>query len=236
MPQFLVSNINASIDSVLLPTLSKEQEYKNILLKMTRRSIRVSTYLLAPVLIGLVVTSDTLVRMIYTDKWAGSVPYVIIFSMVYLVYPIHTTNLNVINAVGRSDLVFKLEIIKDTFGLLMLFVTAKISVYAIAVGALISGVFSLFVNAWPNKDIIGYSVLMQIKDIIPNFLLASIMGLTVYFVGEIISIYWFRLIMQVFVGIIVYLFISCILHFESYEYVKSIMKNMIINTIPQRYK
>ncbi len=103
-PKVIVTNINTSIDSVLLPTMSKAQDDPARVKQMTRRAIKTSTYIMAPLMMGLAFCADTVVRLILTDKWMPCVPFLQIFCITYMFYPIHTANLNAIKAMGRSDL------------------------------------------------------------------------------------------------------------------------------------
>ena len=109
-PQLIVTNINTSIDSVLLPTMSKAQDDMAAVRSMTRRAIKTSTFLMMPAMIGLAVCAEPLVQLILTEKWLPCVLFLRIFCITYAFYPIHTANLNAIKAMGRSDLFLKLEI------------------------------------------------------------------------------------------------------------------------------
>ena len=113
-PQLIVTNINTSIDSVLLPTMSKAQDDMAAVRSMTRRAIKTSTFLMMPAMIGLAVCAEPLVQLILTEKWLPCVLFLRIFCITYAFYPIHTANLNAIKAMGRSDLFLKLEIIKNS--------------------------------------------------------------------------------------------------------------------------
>ena len=116
-PDLIVTNVNTSIDSVLLPAMSNVQDYKDNVKSMTRRAIKTSTYLMAPLMMGLAFTGKSVVGLILTDKWLPCVFYMQIFCITYMFYPIHTANLNAIKAMGRSDLFLKLEIEKENSGL-----------------------------------------------------------------------------------------------------------------------
>ena len=107
-PKVIVMNINASIDSVLLPSMSGEQENKERVKSMTRRAIKTSTYIMAPLMMGLLFCAEPIVRLLLTDKWLPCVPYLRIFCFTYMFWPIHTANLDAIKAMGRSDLFLKL--------------------------------------------------------------------------------------------------------------------------------
>ena len=122
LPSLVVVNIDTSIDSVLLPTLSNEQTDKQRVKAMTRRAISVSTYLIMPILAGLAACATPLVTLVLTEKWLPCVPFLRVFCLSYAFYPIHTANLNAIKAMGRSDISLKLEIIKKSVGFVSILV------------------------------------------------------------------------------------------------------------------
>lgn len=224
-PKLFVTNINTSIDSVLLPTMAKSQDDANAVKKMTRRSIKTSTYIMMPFMVGLAVCAESLVSVILTDKWLSCVPFLRIFCFTYAFYPIHTANLNAIKAMGRSDLFLILEIIKKAVGLIALLSTMWISVMAMASSLLITCMISQIINAWPNKKLLGYSYIEQVKDMLPQIGLALGMGAIVYCVQFLGLSSILTLSIQVPLGILLYLAGSKIFHLDSYVYIIMIIKS-----------
>lgn len=225
-PNIIVTNINTSIDSVLLPTMSNEQENKERVRDMTRRAIKTSIYIMAPLMMGLAFTSNNVVKLLLTEKWMECVPYLCIFCITYMFYPIHTANLNAIKSMGRSDLFLKMEIIKKIVGIILLLLTMRISPMAMALSLLVSGLISQLINSWPNKRLLGYSYIEQIKDILPSIILALIMGVIVYWVGLIKLPTIISFIIQVIVGMIVYIWGSKMLKIDSFEYLFDLVKKI----------
>lgn len=226
-PKLIVTNINTSIDSVLLPAMSKEQDNADKVKNMTRRSIMVSCYIMAPLMIGLACCASNIVTIVLTEKWLSCTFFLQIFCVTYMFYPIHTANLNAIKAMGRSDLFLKMEIWKKIIGMILLLSTMFISVKAMAYSLLISTFASMIINSWPNKKLLNYNFLEQMTDIIPSILLALVMGATVYVVGFMNFPTLFLLIIQVVCGAVIYIVGSAILKLEPYEYVKGIVKGFL---------
>lgn len=224
-PHLIVTNINTSIDSVLLPTMSKAQDDKNAVRSMTRRAIKTSTYIMMPVMIGLAVCAEPLVSLILTDKWLPCVLFLRVFCITYAFYPIHTANLNAIKAMGRSDLFLKLEIIKKIIGLTAILITMWISVEAMAYSLLVTTLLNQIINSWPNKKLLGYSYLEQIKDMLPQIGLSLLMGAAIYLVQLAGFSNIFTLCIQIPLGMILYIALSKLLHIESFEYVISMIKS-----------
>lgn len=224
-PKVIVMNINASIDSVLLPSMSGEQENKERVKSMTRRAIKTSTYIMAPLMIGLLFCAEPIVRLLLTDKWLPCVPYLRIFCFTYMFWPIHTANLNAIKAMGRSDLFLKLEIIKKVVGLILLFITMRISVMAMAYSLIFSGILSQIINSWPNWKLLNYNYLEQLRDILPSICISAFMGVCVYFIGFLSLPTLLQLIIQVIVGAIIYIVASIVLKLEEFNYLFGMIKS-----------
>ena len=224
-PKVIVMNINASIDSVLLPSMSGEQENKERVKSMTRRAIKTSTYIMAPLMMGLLFCAEPIVRLLLTDKWLPCVPYLRIFCFTYMFWPIHTANLNAIKAMGRSDLFLKLEIIKKVVGLILLFITMRLSVMAMAYSLIFSGILSQIINSWPNWKLLNYNYLEQLRDILPSICISVFMGVCVYFIGFLSLPTLLQLIIQVIVGAIIYIVASIVLKLEEFNYLFGMIKS-----------
>lgn len=218
LPKAIVTNINVSIDSVLLPTMSKMQDKTEAVRTLTRRAIRISVYIVAPLMIGFACCADSLVRLVLTDKWLPCVPFIRILSVSYLFWPIHTANLNAIKAVGRSDIFLKLEVIKKAVGLALLLSTMWFGVKIMAYGLIVECLLGLIVNTWPNKKLLHYGYIDQMRDIAPSVLLSMAMGVAVYCVGLISMPEIVKVVAQITLGIVIYVAGSGIFHMKEFEY------------------
>ena len=227
LPNFVTQNVNSTIDSVLLPVMAAEQDNIQVLKSMTRRSIKVATYLIMPLMVGMAVCAEPLVSLLLTEKWLPAVPFLRIFCFTYCFFPIHTANLNAIKALGRSDLFLKLEIWKKVFGMIAILSTMWISPLAMACSAIITTFISQIINSWPNKKLLGYSYLEQLKDISKNMFLSVIMGAIVYCITFLNLNSVETLTIQVLLGVIVYVMGSIIFKLESFYYVFGVLKSFI---------
>ena len=207
--------------------MSNVQDDHEKVKSMTRRAIKTSTYIMAPLMMGLAFCATPIVQLVLTDKWLPCVPFLQVFCITYMFWPVHTANLNAINAMGRSDLFLKLEIIKKIIGLTLLFITMRISVMAMAYSLLVSGLLSQIINSWPNRKLLNYGYIEQIKDILPSILLAIFMGAMVWLVSLAKLNSAVTLIIQIPLGIVIYLIGSKLLKLESYEYLIEIIKSFI---------
>ena len=226
-PHLLTSSVNASIDSVLFPILSQAQESREHVKAITRKAIQVESYILWPMMIGMAACAESLICVLITEYWLPAVLYLRISCITFAFYPIHIANLNAIKAMGRSDLYMKLEIAKKIVGFLLLVTSMWISVEAMAYSLLLGSVFSQIINSWPNRKLLDYHYLEQIRDILPAALLSIAMGGIVYcvFLLHLPSI--ITLIIQIVLGILVYVLGSVLLRLESFRYVVSIAKGVL---------
>ena len=227
LPLLLVENINSSIDSVLLPVLSDQQDNRERVREMTRRAIRISSYIMMPLMMGLAVCAEPVVRLLLTDKWLPCVPYLRIFCFSYAFYPLHTANLNAIKAMGRSDLFLTLEIIKKVIGVIVLALSVRHGVYAMALSLLFVSVVSQLINAWPNRKLLDYPYIQQLRDMLPSILLSCLMGLCVYPIQWLGWSDWIVLPLQLICGVGVYVLGSLIFRLDSFGYLLSTAKKLL---------
>ena len=226
-PSVIVANINTSIDSVLLPAMSAEQDDKERVRAMTRRAISISTYIMMPMMMGLAVCAEPVVRLVLTEKWLPCVPFLRVFCFTFSFWPVHTANLNAIKALGRSDLFLKLEIIKKVMGLAAVLITMNISVMAMAYSLLVTSVLSQIINSWPNKKLLGYHYLAQLKDMLPQIVLSCIMGAAIYCVqfAQLNDIA--TLAIQIVLGMAIYALLSKVFKLESFVYIQNAVTKVL---------
>jgi len=227
LPKLFVTNIDGSIQTVMFPTLSSYQDDKQRMKEIVRRTIVTSSFIIFPLMVGLAVIAEPLVIVLFTEKWLPAVPFVQIFCASYALWPIHTVNLQAINALGRSDVFLKLEIVKSIIGLIILGISVQFGIYMMAVGVFVSGVIATFINSYPNLTLLNYSFQEQLKDIIPSLLLALIMGIVIY------PIHWFGLtdiltiIIQITIGIVLYIALAKLYKLECFTYLVQTMRDML---------
>ena len=227
IPALIVSNINTSIDSVLLPSLSEEQEHADRIKAMVRRAIKVSTFIMMPLLTGLLVCAESLVLLVLGEKWLLCVPYIRIFCISYCFYVVHTANLNAIKALGKSNIILRLEITKKIVGLTILFVSMRFGVMAMATSGLIECLLGQIINSWPNKKLLQYKYIDQVRDMVPQMVLSVTMGIIIYSISFVKMPMFFGLIIQIVLGIFVYIIGAKWFQIDSYKYICSIIKDYL---------
>lgn len=218
-PQFVINSVNNAVQSVLLPVMSAEQDNKEKVKVLMRSSVMLSSYIIFPIMAGLAGVASPMIEFLLTDKWLPSVPFMQIYCFNLAFYPIHTSNLQAINAMGRSDIFLKLEVVKKTIGLILLGIAIYCfdSPIAIALTGVFSAISSSFINAYPTKKLIDYGYLEQMKDILPPMLAALVVfgivsSIQLLNLGILIT-----LVLQILVGVLIYVGLSSILKLEAYK-------------------
>lgn len=222
-PSLIIENINSSIQSVLFPVLSNEQDNIDTVRAMVRRSIKTSAFVIFPFVTILAAAAGPIVVTLLTDKWIEAVPFIQIFSLAYMLMPMQVANLQAIQALGHSGTTLKIESIKKIIELIILIITIPIGVQAIAWGIVVYNVISLMINTIPNKKLLDYGIKQQICDVLPVFFVSAFMGIIIYLLGFLGLSSLLTLILQVFVGFGLYLFLSFLFKLESFSYIRNIV-------------
>lgn len=226
-PDLIVTNINASIQNVLFPAMSDVQDNRQTVKAMTRRSIEISSYIMLPLMVGLALIAEPVIKLLITEVWLGTVPYLRIYCFIFAFYPIHTSNLQALKAIGRSDLFLKLEIIKKVIGIIALLISMQYGVFAIAISGIITTIISSIINSFPNHKLLNYNYFEQIKDLLNGIIPLSVMAVTVFCVGLIKTTDILLVIIQILVGGITYIGTSYLTKNDSFFYILDTAKNII---------
>ena len=226
-PNLVVVNINSSIQSVLFPVMADAQDKKDEVKAMVRRAIRISSYIMFPMMAGLALVAEPLIKLLLTEKWLSCVPYLQISCFVFAFMPIHTANLQAIKAMGRSDIFLKLEIIKKIMGLAVLIAVMGYGVLAIALSSMAVTVVSAFINAYPNRKLLNYGYIEQIRDLFNGIVPLIVMSIAVLIVSFLNIGDFPLMILQTIVGMITYVAASLLSKNDSFKYTLELVKNSL---------
>ena len=226
-PSLVVTNVNTTINNVLFPVLSGEQDSIIRVKEITQKAIKICSYLMFPLLIGLLIVAEPFILLILTEKWESSIIYLQIMCIAYMLTPINSANLQAIKAIGRADIVLKLEIAKKIVGALAILFSMRYGVLAVAWSMVIVSIITSFINAFPNKKLLNYGYVEQIYDIVPNLIPSVIMGFVVYVIGKAIEPSFIKLFVQAAVGVIIYLSLSLIFRNKAFYILINIIKSTI---------
>lgn len=229
-PSIINSLISATLTQTIFPAMTKLQDDRAALRNVTSRYISMMSFLIFPALLGFFAISDEFITVILTEKWLAAAQYVKVFCVVYMLELIQIGNINAIKALGRSDLILKMEVIKKvTYAIIIvLFVVFSESPLLLACSAILCNIVATIVNTYPNKKLIDYGYLDLFKDIIPNLINATVMCIVVMLVQRLSLNVYLMLVLKIFVGVIVYAFMVIITKNKSFKY--------LMNTIKQMFK
>ncbi len=226
IPNTFVGSVSSAIDSVLLPVLASAQDDKEAVMAITRRSVRISAYVMWPIMMGIAACSEALISVLLTDKWLPSAPFIIIFCITYAFQPLESANLNAIKALGRSDIYLKLDLIRKTIGFTILVSTMWFGPLVMALSNLFFAVINQIINIYPNKKLLSYSYRQQMSDFLPSMFLAAVMFAIVYSVKLFGLANWLTLLIQVPTGVLVYFAGSKLFKFDSFDYIVNTLKSL----------
>jgi teichuronic acid exporter len=203
--QMVLDGFEAVMNRVALPVLSSLHAEGVQLAESARKMLAAMMFVNVPVMLGLAVIAEPLVVTLFGEKWLHSAPILKVLCLAGAIWPLHTVNLNALMALGRSELFFRIEVLKKTIGLIALIAASLHSVMAIAWVQVVVGVGAFFINAHYSGALLVYGAYKQIKDVIPFFLAAIGMALVILLTRFALDVRpLFEVAISIGVGIFVY--------------------------------
>lgn len=199
------SNITSILQRVTFPVLSTIQDDIPRLQANYRRLLKLSAFIIFPLMMGLAAVAFPMIRLILTPKWEGCSLYLQIICFALMWYPIHAINLNLLQVKGRSDLFLRLEIIKKIVGVCIMCITIPLGITAMCIGMVASSLISLFINTYYTGKLINIGCLKQMRDLTPIFINSLIMGGIVYFSIQISDNDILQLSLSIIIGVLSYI-------------------------------
>lgn len=226
IPQFVLNNVNATIESVMLPVYSSQQDNTYRLKIMLSYSMCVSSFIIFPMILGLCVIAEPLIALLLTEKWLPCVPFLVISALTFLLSPLQTSNAQVINAMGRSDTFLKLEIIKKIIGVIILLSSIFFfdDVIYVAYGGLVLAIISSIINMIPNCLYLKYSIKNQVLDLLPNIMISAIMVICIFPLSFVLKNNIILIVLQMLLGVIVYILLAIITKNKAFSFLYNVLK------------
>lgn len=222
--EFPSSNITGIIQRVTYPVLCGIQDDMERLTNVYRKFLKLSAFIIFPLMIGLSAVALPFVDIILGVQWSfcGQLLQIICFAMMW--YPIHSINLNLLQVKGRSDLFLRLEIIKKILGITVLCITAPFGLIVMCYGQIFNSIVALAINTYYTGKLINVGFIRQMKDLLPTILLSLTMFGTILLVNGFIESNMYRLIIGIMVGIVVYVSGSYIFKFKELQTLFSLIR------------
>lgn len=216
------------LGGVTFPVLAEVQDDMEALQSVYRRLIRLSAYVVFPLMMGIAALARPLVICLITEKWSQSILYLQIVCFALMWYPVHSLNLNLLQVKGRSDLFLRLEIIKKVIGLTTLFITVPIGLVAMCIGQVFVSLISLVINTHYTGKMIDVGFLKQMKDLLPSLLYSVSMGAVIWFCIKLVPNLWVQLAVGIAVGAAYYLGVSKLTRSPELDYVVQLLKENVL--------
>ncbi|MBR5971059.1 MAG: lipopolysaccharide biosynthesis protein [Paludibacteraceae bacterium] len=222
--QFPSSNLTSIMQRVTYPVLCSIQNEDDRLRDIYRKFLKVSAFVVFPLMMLLSALSFPMVDVLIGEKWrfCSELLQIICFAMMW--YPIHAINLNLLQVKGRSDLFLKLEIIKKILGIFVLVASAPFGLIAMCYARIGSSIIGLMINTYYTGKLISMGFLKQMKDLMPTLMLSGVMFVVVLQLTHLIENQILTLIIGCVVGLLVYLVGSMIFKFQELQDVKALVR------------
>ena len=229
VPMLLVSNLQTAVQSVLFPAMARRQSEREELRQMLRQSVMASAYCIFPCMIGVASCARPLVRVLFTDRWIALVPYLRLWCVVLLFYLLHTANLQVIQAVGRSDIYLRQELLKQALSMAAVLAALPFGAFAVLGAMAAMCPVHFYINAKPNQELLGYGVWAQLRDIAPIAGLNAALAIWLWLLSLLPLPDFALLSVQTLAGIAFYLAGSAVLRIEIFKTILNWTRQTIQN-------
>ena len=217
LAQYPSSNITGVIQSVTFPVLSSIQNDDDRLADAYKRFLRLSAFVVFPLMIGLAAVSDPFIRLILTDKWEGAIYLLQIICFAMMWFPIHAINLSLLQVKGRSDYFLRLEIVKKILGISILCITIPFGIVVMCYGQVLNSIICLFINTYYTNKIIDYGFNKQMRDLFPIIAHSLIMGVISFIIVDKVQVLWMKLFFGVLGGMFYYMIGAYLMRFEEWK-------------------
>lgn len=226
LPPTTVSGI---ISSVAYPILSEIQDDNDRLRNAYRKLLRLSAFILFPIMVGIAVLARPIIIVMITAKWEPCILLLEILCFAHMLRPIHSLNLNLLQVKGRSDLFLRLEIIKKIIGVSILCFTIPMGIVAMCAGSVLSSVLCLAVNTFYTGKMINMGYWKQVRDLVPALLYSLSMGLLVCLAVQPFSSDIAKLAVGIPLGVIYYFGVSYFTKSQDLAYLKVVFENNVVS-------
>lgn len=228
IPTLLMVNTDGAINTVIFPVLSKVQNDRVRILDVYRKSIRLTCYIVFPMLIGIIIIAEPFTRLILTEKWIESVPFMILYSAICMTWPF-SIRFQALNAIGRSDLSVLLNLVEKAIGITVLILTLSLGIYQFVLGFLIVSIINVFIGSYVINKEFSYNYKDQIFDVGDSLILSLAMLFFLNLISDFIFNPFLQLVVPVFVGIFIYIFGSILIKHDSLIFISNQVKSTIKN-------
>ena len=223
----VTSNVSSVMQKVSYPVLASIQDEGKRQVNVYRKVLKTTVLISFTAVFGVWAVAGPFILTVFGNQWLPAVDYLRIMCFSGLFLPLMMCSANVINADGRSDITLRLEILKTVFGVIPVLFGIFISVEAMLLSMIATSAVLYMIHSWYVSRLISYSVMQQLADILPIFLISLFMALVVNLFNYINLQPWLLLIIQISTGALIVVFI--------YEFVYRSEEYLDIRTAIQKF-
>jgi O-antigen/teichoic acid export membrane protein len=172
-----LSLMGGVLTRVGLPVFSALADQPARLIEALRPILRLSMFVFVPCMVGLAVLAKPLILLIYGTRWLPAAPILSVLAIAGTLWPLHVLNLEAIKAQGRSDLFFRLAVIKITLATGLVVLGSPWGPIGIAWATVIAGAINAGINTYYSWRLLDYGPLMQAAEQVPTFALSVLAAL-----------------------------------------------------------
>lgn len=228
-PKLFVNNIMTTVSSVLFPALANIADSKEKVRQMTRAAIRMTCFIVFPLMVAMIIIAEPLVSLLLTDKWLPTVPFLQIACISYAILPLNNTNVQAIKAMGEGNTYLSIELLKKLLGIVVILIASSINIYAIAISAVVIAFVYLIINIIPNGRLLNYGMTKQLKDVLPFALMSLVMGIAMYLLNFLpVRSNILLIIIQLSMGLILYIYLSNLYKIHEYITIVALIRKYIL--------
>lgn len=226
-PTNIVTNISSSLTAVMFPVLSNAQHNKQRALALCRSWLGIFAYSVLPILVGLILTAESLVSIILTNKWLSAVPYLQMASLTYIAWIIEIPIRETLKSLGHASTILYLQIIKTVTAFIVLITVMNLGVIIIAASGVFLGIFNILISIYIAKIKFQYGFLSVLEDVYQTILLNIYMGVTVYSISLLsISSLW-KFFFQITIGMLMYIVLSIVMKNKNFMYIIDLFETVL---------
>lgn len=226
-PKYVTMGVDSSISTVMFSAFSNKQDEEDTLHKLMKKTICINSYIVIPLLIFLAVSADKIISILLTEKWLQVVPFMQLACVACAFHPVAAAQVQLISAIGRSDLRLQMEVIKKSIFLALLLPAIQYGPIAIAISAVVAGFLGVLIGAIYCQKIVNYRVVYTLQNLFPILISGGVMGVCMWLLGILVLHPFLTLVLQALCGAIIYFVISRMLNIYAFFY----LKNFIIKIL-----
>jgi O-antigen/teichoic acid export membrane protein len=226
-PELLSNTISNILQGVTYPILTSLQDERDRMITIYGQLMRITVFFVIPFLTLFAILAEPFIRLTLTEKWMPIVPLIQWLCFARMITPISALNMNILNAIGRSDLYLKVDLSKLPLALITLMATVPFGINVVVIGNFLTSFISFFINAYYPGKLFGFGAKRQFQEMKYVILSTLIMSVVVLGFNHFMTSDLIKIVLGLVVGIISYLFSAYLMKIEELKEVKKMAFHLI---------